>query len=338
MKPPGVFSLCLFTLIPLVAVSAQMTHEETVVRTTYAKLAYAVNIGEIHQALSKSHDPSLAELESRIAAKQLKFQLSNFTSGPVSSIAQQNYADLVTKPQGEDVIDVGLGTYNSMEDVPEERAVREASEFGAQASWGAGQNLQANWNVPFERALSDFDAGSQAKFSRYAAYRVTVSFEGRSRTYNAMFLFGTGTVPILAVDNVTNSSALTRLTDKSVYPAVLLESPIARKAGVAGWLKSHQVRDPACRTGQREACCDPASLTCGVAAGDVTLALSKRASQRSTRSRVLPVHSPIANAPRLLDISEHIIPPGRVDRVIGAFCVGCCFFSQTYQDHEQVAS
>ena len=249
MKRIEVLVLCLWTIIPLARLSAQMTHEETVARTTYAKLAYAANIGEIHQVLSKNHDPSLAELESRTAAKQLKFQLSNFTSGSTSSIAKQNYADLVTKPDGQDVVDVTLGTYNFTEDVREKGEAREASEMGAQASWAPGQNLQANWNVPFERALAEFDAGSQAKYSRYAAYRVTVSFEGRSRTYNAMFLFGTGTVPVLAADNVTNSSALTQLIDKSVYPAVLLESPVARKTGVAAWLKSHQVRDPACHGG-----------------------------------------------------------------------------------------
>jgi len=124
-----------------------MPHEETVVRTTYAKLAYAVNIGEIHQALSKNHDPSLAELEGRIAAKQLKFQLSNFASGPTSAIAKHNYADLVTKPDGQDVVDVGLGTYSFREDVEEKREVRETSETGAQARWAPGQNLQADWNV-----------------------------------------------------------------------------------------------------------------------------------------------------------------------------------------------
>src|SRR5260370_23212829 len=233
MKRIQVLVLCLWTIIPLARLSAQMTHEEIVVRTTYAKLAYAVKIGEIRQALSKNHDPSLAEVESRIAAKQLKFQFSNFASGPTSAIAKQNYADLVTKPDGQDVVDVALGTYNFTEDVEEKRAVREISETGAQASWAPGQNLAANWNVPFEKALADFDAGSQAKYSRYAAYRVTVSFEGHSRSYNSMFLFGTGTIPILATDNVTNSSALTQLIDKSVYPAVLLESPVARKTGVA---------------------------------------------------------------------------------------------------------
>lgn len=279
MKRLQVLVLCLAAVIPLAQVSAQVTHEETVVRTTYAKLAYAMNIGEIHQALSKGHDPSLAELESRIAAKQLKFELSNFTSGPISRIAKQNYANLVTKPDGQEVVDVALGTYNFMEEVSEKPEVKEASEIGAQANWGPGQNLAADWNVPFEQALADFDAGSQAKYSRYAAYRVTVSFEGRSRSYNAMFLFGTGTVPILAVDNVTNSSALTQLIDKSVYPAVLLESLMGRKTGVAGWLKAHQVRDPACRSGVRQACCDPTSLTCGVAAPDVSRSLSKHVSR-----------------------------------------------------------
>ena|SRR5215831_18910279 len=147
MKRIQVLVLCLSTIIPLPRLSAQMPHEETVVRTTYAKLAYAVNIGEIHQALSKNHDPSLAELEGRIAAKQLKFQLSNFASGPTSAIAKHNYADLVTKPDGQDVVDVGLGTYSFREDVEEKREVRETSETGAQARWAPGQNLQADWNV-----------------------------------------------------------------------------------------------------------------------------------------------------------------------------------------------
>jgi hypothetical protein len=326
MKQLQVLVLCLGTVVPLAQVSAQMTHEEAVARTTYAKLAYAVDIGEIHRALSNKHDPSLAELESRIAAEHLKFELSNFTSGPVSSIAKQNYADLVTKPEGQDVIDVGLATYNSMEDVPEKLQVREASELGAQAAWAPGQNLQANWNVPFELALVDFDAGSQAKYSRYAAYQVTVSFEGRSRSYQAMFLFGTGAVPVLAVDNVTNSSALTGLIDKSVYPAVLLESPIARKMGVAGWLKSHQVRDPACRGGEGQACCNPVSLTCGVAASDLSASLGQPVSRQSRRSRTLPVASPAAGGPRLLEITDDIIPPGRIESPMME-CISCCFYN-----------
>ncbi len=275
MKRIQVVVLCLGTIIPLARLSAQMTHEEIVVRTTYAKLAYAVKIGEIHNVLSKKADPSLAELENNIAGKQLTFEITNFTSGPVSEIAKRNLSDLVTKPDGQDVIDVALGTYNFTEDVEEKREVREIAETGAQASWAPGQNLAADWNVPFEQALPDFDAGSNAKYSGYAAYRVTVSFEGRSRSYIAMFLFGTGTVPVLAADNVTNSSALTQLVDKSVYPAVLLESPIRRKKGVADWLKSHQVRYPACRSGEQQACCDLSSLSCSVAAADIAGALSK---------------------------------------------------------------
>jgi hypothetical protein len=39
-----------------------------------------------------------------------------------------------------------------------------------------------------------------------------------------MFLFGNGEKPILALDNVTNNSALTNFVAASVYPQILLES------------------------------------------------------------------------------------------------------------------
>ena len=145
------------------------------------------------------------------------------------------------------------------------------------------------------------------------------------------------TVPILAVDNVTNSSALSRLTDISVYPAVLLESTVARKTGVAAWLKSHQVRDPACHGGERQACCDPVSLTCGVAAADVSSSLDKPISRESRRSHALPVDSSVAKAPRLLEINEHIIPPGRVDRAMRV-CVSCCNYNFGGNPKQQTAS
>jgi hypothetical protein len=96
-----------------------------------------------------------------------------------------------------------------------------------------------------------------------------------------MFLFGTGEVPVVVADQVTNYPALTGLVSKSLYPQVLLESPLARKKAVAEWLKSHRVRDPACRPGKGEACCDPSSMRCGVAAEDVDRAVDKTISRLS---------------------------------------------------------
>jgi len=297
------------TVVPFVGANAQMVPEEKVVRTTYAKLAYAVKIGVIHEVLVKNSNPSLGELEDRLSAKELKFELSNFSSGPLTAITRRNFGDLVTKPAGEDVLDVSTGTYNHTDDLPATREVKETSETGAIASWSAGQNLAQDWNVPFEQMLPGTNSQNRTQYERYASYRVTVSFQGRSRSYNGMFLFGSGDVPVLALDNVTNNSALIGLVDKSLYPAVLLESSIARKAGVIGWLKSQQVRDPACRSGQRRACCDPASLTCGVAAADVSSALDKPISRALRPSRTLSANVRAGDSPRLLPVSARTPSP-----------------------------
>jgi hypothetical protein len=204
------------------------------------------------------------------------------------------------------VLDVSLGTYNFTEDIEATREVKETSETGAQASWSAGQNLAQDWNVPFEQMLTDIEAQNKSKYSRYAAYSVTISFEGRSRSYRAMFLFGNGEIPVLAADNVTNHPALTGLISKSLYPRVLLESPLARKKAVAGWLKAHQVRDPACRPGQGEACCDPSSMRCGVAAEDVDRAADKAISRLSKRDRSTAKNLRSVSSPRLLTVSATI--------------------------------
>jgi len=297
-------------MLPAAHAQKQIPLEETVVRTTYAKLAYAVKIGAIHEVLLKYTNPSLTQLEDRLSANELKFELSNFSSGPLTAITRRNFSDLVTKPAGEDVLDVSTGTYNHTDDLPATREVKETSETGAIASWSAGQNLAQDWNVSLEQMLPGTNSQNRTQYERYASYKVTVSFQGRSRSYNAMFLFGSGDVPVLALDNITNNSALTGLVDKSLYPAVLLESSIARKAGVVGWLKSQQVRDPACRSGERQACCDSASLTCGIAAADVSTALSKPVTRALRPSRTSSARStPAANFARLLPISARIPSP-----------------------------
>jgi hypothetical protein len=291
-------------MLPLATANGQMTQEDRVVRTTYAKLAYAMKIGAIHELLRENGQPGSAELEYRLAAKAIKFELSNLSSGSVNDIAKRVYTDLVTKPNGEDVLFTVTVTYNSTEDLEKTREVRETSEMGAQADWAHGQDLTGEvWNLPFERVLAIAETQNKSKYSRYASYRVTVSYVGRSRSYNAMFLFGSGEVPVLVLDNVTNSSALATFVSKSVYPAVLLESSVAQNPAVANWLKSHQVRDPLCRPGQRQVCCDPATLTCGVAEADVSSTLSKPISRVLRPSRPLSATAPTSRSPRFLTVS-----------------------------------
>jgi hypothetical protein len=288
MKPFPSLMFCFVTIVPLIGANGQMTPEEKAVRTTYAKLVYATKIGAIHDVLAKNSQPSLAELEDRLAAKPLKFELSNFSSGSVNDIAKRVYADLVTKLNGEDELSVATGTHIHREGLEQKGEVIETKDAVAQASWTGGRKLTSeSWNMPFEEALTHAQTDNKATYSRYASFAVTVSFQGRSRGYKAMFLFGSGDAPILALDNVTNNSALTGMARTSVYPAVLLESSMAQKPGIANWLKSHQVRDPACLPGQREVCCNPLALTCYVAEKDVSSALDKPISRIGSPSRGL---------------------------------------------------
>lgn len=255
--------------------SGQTSREENIVRTAYAKLRYAVEIGTIHSVLVRNPNVVPADLEYQVAAKTIEFELSNFTSGPVSKISQRIYGELVSKPQGEDVLSISVGQYNSLEDLPGKLQVRETNEVGANATWTGGQILTENWNVPFEQLLPPIDKQNNSKYSRYATYHVMVSYDGRSASYNAMFLFGTGNEPVLVIDTVTNNSALAAVMKASLYPAVLLESRLSQKPAVANWLRKHQVSDPQCPGGRRQACCDATKQTCGPAEADVKSALEK---------------------------------------------------------------
>jgi hypothetical protein len=265
-----------------------MSYEETVVRTTYAKLSYATKIGTIHRALtderrhpsgtsSKPHLLTRIALDDRMAQDGVLFQLSNFSVGLISDL-KRNYAELVTKPDGSDVLSITTGGMTFTEDGKE--------TFGVTANgagWSPGQNLTSeDWNHPAAELLPQSEHGNW--FSRYAAFTVTVQFQGKSRTYNAMFLFGVddkGLGVISAIDTVL-SGAVNYFVNRPVYPATLLKTSLRAKPVVADWLKSHQVFDATCKPGKEDVCCDLTTLECGVAAQDVNSSLSQPVSEPLT--------------------------------------------------------
>ncbi len=251
----------------------QMTHEEKVVRQTYAKLADAAQLQTIHEALDNRHITSAA-LDSRLAADQVQFHLTNLSSGKLSALTNVVYADLVTKPMG-DVLAVAPGMLSYKEDLKEP-----IQEVTAHVMWTTGQELNENWDIPAGPALAQIENAHW--YSRYAAFTMTMEFQGKSRTYKAIFLFGVndkGEEEVLPIDTVTGNSALAFFVKQSVYPATLLKTNLRANPAVAGWLKSHQVFDAACKPGIEKACCDSATLACGVATEDVNSSLSQPVSQ-----------------------------------------------------------
>ncbi|MGZ4875890.1 MAG: hypothetical protein ACXV5R_12020, partial [Candidatus Angelobacter sp.] len=100
----------------------QMTHEEEVVRTTYARLAFAGQINEIHNQLKEKRKSGKhierTNFQLRMQANTLQFDLTNFKVGPLSDISQTKYSDLVTKPSrtGGDSLYIAAGNFNYSKD------------------------------------------------------------------------------------------------------------------------------------------------------------------------------------------------------------------------------
>ncbi len=82
------------TCIMLVSISAavaQMTHEETVVRTAYARLSFAVDLNTVFTAAQANPNIDPAALLIQIEQKGLRFTLSEFSVGNLADIASQDY-------------------------------------------------------------------------------------------------------------------------------------------------------------------------------------------------------------------------------------------------------
>jgi hypothetical protein len=81
--------LCVILISVSMAV-AQRTHEETVVRTAYAKLSYAVDLETATRAVRHNPKITYAQLAQEIAKESLTFRLSNFVVGDIVSLPQNH--------------------------------------------------------------------------------------------------------------------------------------------------------------------------------------------------------------------------------------------------------
>ena len=137
-------------------------------------------------------------------------------------------------------------------------------------------------------------------FTRYAAFNVKVNFQGRSREYRAIFVFGhkpNGEEYVLPVDTISGlTGGLSFFARTAAYPEALIEGGVGRDIpAVHDWL-SAQVT-----TGKsHDDNCDPATGKCGVSRQDLDK-LEKL--QHRRQMRAVPVPRPAANPPKLLEVA-----------------------------------
>lgn len=262
------------------SLAAQMSHEETVVRTAYAKFSYAVRQGSISRlALEanghrKNHDPTIAAMTSdqRLAAEEVMFTLKDFVIGNVSDILNRKMSDLVTPPQGEVLQTMG--------------ADFGFSDSGVDTRW---QWLDLQWQsaspISPEASALTFPDAYRLQWQKepignlvqhYASYTVTVTFQGKTRgPYKAMFFFGRDEKGNEVIEPEDPTTDLVAALHESLFPDGLLLTKLRTYPVVANWLSANEMGDSSCSIGKREICCDLAQMKCGPSRPDVTDALSK---------------------------------------------------------------
>jgi hypothetical protein len=302
--------IVLLLLVPFSRGQQQMSHEEQVVRTTYARLAFAQQVGEVHLAITQaqiSHQPLDAKtLATRLKNSELKFVLSDFKGGNVTDpdIGQMRYDQLMVKPVGGDELDIGHGGFTWATDAPGKPV--QTQSLIAQAQWHKAQNLQnvEDWTVKWSDMFPKIENSSW--FSRYIRYRVKVTFAGRSLEYPAMFLFGqtpSGEEYVLPADTIVNLSggSLEFFIKRDAYPEALIEGGIGKEfSAVHDWLVSQGVT-----TGKKHTDnCDPATLHCGISQSDLDKSAHPAKIDELVPAKPLSV-------PHRIDVSFHPMPPLR---------------------------
>jgi hypothetical protein len=264
-------------LASLSAAVAQMTHEEAIVRTAYAKFAYAEQQGVVGELGGEAMGRPVPEnyvgmmSEQRIADAQITFTLSNFVIGDLHSILNRKDSELVT-PANTEMLWANAQT-NGFED------------NGVGTHWNA---LDAMWrpaNTPgISVTIGDLytiwqKQNPQTTWQNYASYSVVVSFQGKTRgPYKAMFIFGhddQGKEVIEPKDDITSITGLAFALSKPLFPDSFALTHLREFPVVANWLSANQVSAPTCSVGQGDVCCDLVKMKCGPGHADVSAALAK---------------------------------------------------------------
>jgi hypothetical protein len=260
--------ILLLLLTPFAKGQQQMSHEEQVVRTTYAKLSYADEIRIIMKTMNAL--PDKFQANERVAdnalGSRLEFQLSDFKTGPVSEIEGRILSELAGTPvEGDTTLLVAPGTFN----------YTDHSAIGkGRTEWTVYANV--SWNKqPFHRAPGDdWPMATVLKmkemngpYDTYATYTVTVTFEGKSRTYSTAALFGTNAdgANIHFLDLISGNMTLDLLTRTDMSTAPFSKTDLRDVPFIRKWLNSN--RQQACSVkGHGDVCCNPETRKCGIGA------------------------------------------------------------------------
>jgi len=230
--------------------------DEQIVRNAYAKLAYAVQSHTVFVEATKNPNLKSPELAQKLQDNELRFEITEMSSGALSDIVSRPYSDFVTRLDTQPILQI---THNTQ--TVDENGERFTTYF-ADPHWSHGSRSQEDF---LDGPVTEQIGGSN--FSRYVAATITVRFQGQSRTYRALWLFGSD---ILSIDSVVGAGGVVKdFSTENLFPSVLTDSSLRSRSVVSDWLNSTQRFDASCKTGKQDVCCDSTTIRCGVNSEDL---------------------------------------------------------------------
>jgi hypothetical protein len=216
------------------------------VQRDYLAIPYALPLTVIAEAASKGTLDEEDTKNSLAVAETLDISLTEMKTGAIGEIADQPWAEFATIPDpGQDILYIDAENPN------------DATPFGTvRAHWGPQERRDvdpaaSSRNV--QELLEPLNALNNTTFTRYVAYTVKVTYDGRDMKYKALYLFSDEPQKHQVVDlHLTGP----RYTDASgaYQPSVLLYSKLRNIPQIHDWVLAHTTTDERCQA-QNQLCC-----------------------------------------------------------------------------------
>jgi hypothetical protein len=282
-KVPSLFLLCLslLTASHAVATDGAIGHQETIVRSAYAKMKYAAEQEPICVVANDGVMPlkyrklpqDAKSIDAMLEAARVTITLKDFVIGNVSDILDKKISTVLDTPPDGDVLRSAPNVWTF-------------TEQGRKPQPCNGLTLKWERN-PFppgdESANLKFDdvyrlqwgiERPETAWQTYAAYTVSITYQNKTRSYRAMFIFGhdeNGNEVVEPADPITDNAALAQALHEPLFPAALVSTKLRLNPVAANWIAANQ--DASCNG---DVCCDLQSIKCGPSHNDVATALAQR--------------------------------------------------------------
>lgn len=301
MKHAFSLLLAVSCLAPQVLHAQSMSHEEEVVRNSYAKLSFMCELEPVEKAAfdrngNGTDGPKRSDqvaLKAAIAEATPVFSLTDFRTGAIADIANEHWSQFITWPIPKsdvlDVVQVSM-SYNYFGNV--------TAWTGAKAEWKPSNAIPPG-NPGYYNQLTVADAmrmklpqGIEPQpappgltFTRYAAFTVNVTFQSKSSgTHRAIFFFGrdaNGREAVAPNDIISGPGILYNIRDTPVYPGAFLSSDLRDVPVVSAWIREQGMPASECSTTPKEALCCSRGR-CGISQTDLNRELAAPLPQPKT--------------------------------------------------------